>query len=198
MASTPAASLALHRPPRVMPLLLLGLALAVSAPALAMRCNGQLIDEGDLLADVRETCGPPDYIATYPHVVVPALGYTDTLQHWYYNRGSERLLRRLTFRGNRLQLEETLGYGFVEPQWRCTVGELHEGMSEYELHARCGEPLSQREWHLIVPLGKGLYRGNRVIPVEERIYEFGPDRFRRTIRLENGLVARISTGDKPG
>lgn len=176
--------------------LLLGVIVCLIAPsAAAMRCDGQLVDEDDWPVELQEKCGPPDYIADYPQAAVPGLGLTGIVQHWYYNRGPDRLLMRLVFRGDRLLTEETLGRGFIEPsRKRCSPSVLHEGMSEYELFAYCGEPLAKREWYRHLKPRPDTYNALVIIPVEEWLYDVGAGRFRRKIRLENGRITRIETG----
>jgi hypothetical protein len=179
--------------------LLLGLIIACAASTgMAMRCNGQLVDDNDWPVEVREKCGEPDYVATYPEIVAPGLGHT-VLEHWYYNPGPQAFIRRLTFRGGRLHGVETLGYGFIEPfRDHCAASALQEGMSEFELYARCGEPLARRNWwQQVAVTASGFHAGYRVVPVEEWLYDFGRTRFRRVVRLENGRVTDISSTDRP-
>lgn len=173
------------------------LLVGMAGPTFAMRCDGHLIDAGDWPIEVREACGEPDYVARYPQAAIAGLGYIQTLEHWYYNPGPQRLLRRLIFTNGKLRRVETLGFGFVEPRLGCAATQLHEGMSEYELYARCGAPLSERQWHLVRPLGHRGLGGYEVTPVEEWLYDFGQSRFRRVVRLENGRVTGIATADKP-
>lgn len=169
----------------------------VASPVTAMRCDGRLVDENDWPVEIREKCGAPDYVARYPQAAVPGLGLTSIVEHWYYNRGRDSLLVRLTFRDDKLLREETLGHGFREPsRKRCSPSVLHEGMSEYELYAHCGEPLAKREWHRIASPRTRVYGALSVIPVEEWLYDVGPGRFRREVRLESGQVTRIETGNR--
>jgi hypothetical protein len=36
-----------------------------------------------------------------------------------------------------------------------------------------------------------------VVPVQEWLYEFGPNQFRRVVVLKNGRVVRLEKADKP-
>jgi len=114
-------------------------------------------------------------------------------EHWYYNHGSTRFVRRFVFRHGELQRIETLDRGFSgnEP---CSVRDIREGMSEFELVMRCGQPESKRfEWYVGHHHGHGV----SVRPVAEWLYSFGNNRFRRVVRIEDGDVRRIESRDKP-
>ncbi|SFM69424.1 DUF2845 domain-containing protein [Marinobacter zhejiangensis] len=184
---------------RLLPLVLL-LALQTWPATAAFRCGNSLVDIGDWPVEVRERCGEPDHIAVYPSAAVPGLGVTDTIEHWYYNPGPHRLIRRLEFRDGKLYREESLGYGFVTGSGeRCSSGFLREGLSEYEVLSRCGEALSQRVYWRSFDAGWPGYPGAGVVvmPVKEWLYEFGRNEFRRVVVLQNGLVVEVRTDDKP-
>ncbi len=87
-----------------LPLLALALAVAgLSLPgrAEALRCDGDLVSEGDPAFQVRQACGAPDYVQPLHVHVHDTLHVREEL--WYYNFGPSRLLRELRFRGGRLQ-----------------------------------------------------------------------------------------------
>lgn len=173
------------------------LILLTATSSMAMRCSGQLVDDDDWPIEIREKCGEPDYVARYPEAVIPGLGVTRVLEHWYYNRGPQQFIRRLTFRDGRFAGVETLGYGFTDSaRNQCAVETLRQGMSEFELYYRCGEPLERREWWQQIPAGTGrLHPGYSLVPIEEWLYDFGRTRFRRVVRLENGRVTAVSSTD---
>ncbi|WP_404364727.1 DUF2845 domain-containing protein [Marinobacter sp.] len=164
----------------------------------AFRCGRHLVEKGHWKVEVRERCGDPDYIATYPTATLPGIGVTGELEHWYYNPGPQGFIRRLEFRDGKLRRDESMGYGFRgESAGPCTPAVINEGMSEFELIAHCGEPLSRRvEWRSLSP-GHG-HVGHRVVPVQEWLYGFGENRFRRVITLKNGTVTDMESVDKPG
>ncbi|MDC0663649.1 DUF2845 domain-containing protein [Marinobacter sp. SS21] len=166
----------------------------------AFRCGSALVDIGDWPVEVEERCGAPDYVAIYPAQSVAGLGVTDIVEHWYYNPGPHGLIRRLEFRNGQLRRERSLGYGFhPSATGRCSSRFLREGLSEFEVVGRCGEPLSQRiYWR---SYGHSRYRGQgagiTVIPVKEWLFEFGANEFRRVVILHNGLVTEVRSDDKP-
>ncbi|MFW5825275.1 MAG: DUF2845 domain-containing protein [Marinobacter sp.] len=75
-------------------LLLIGLLAAAPASA-AFRCGASLADIGDWPVEVEERCGEPDYMATYPSATIPGIGVVEDIEHWYYNRGPRKFIRRL-------------------------------------------------------------------------------------------------------
>ncbi|WP_328187581.1 DUF2845 domain-containing protein [Marinobacter sp. OP 3.4] len=177
-------------------LLMLALPLFASA---SVRCGASLVDIGDWPVEVEESCGEPDYIATYPSATIPGVGVVEEMEHWYYNRGPRHFVRRFEFRNGKLQREDTLGYGFAgDSPGPCTPAAIDEGTSEFEVVARCGEPLSSRvEWSTL----SGSYRQagtvQGLVPIQEWLYEFGRNQFRRVVVLKNGRVVRLEKADKP-
>lgn len=164
----------------------------------SFRCGTSLVSIGDWPVEVRERCGDPDYVARYPSAALPGLGIVQEVEHWYYNRGPQRFIRRLEFRNGALQREDTLGYGFRgESPGACTPGALESGLSEFEVVARCGEPLARRtEWRAFGGDRYGL-TAQALIPTETWLYDFGARHFRREVILENGRVTRVETGNRP-
>ena len=187
---------------RVLLLLVLpGLAALPGAANGALRCGSSLVDVGDWPVEVEERCGAPDYVATYPTATVPGIGVVGEVEHWYYNPGPQGFIRRLEFRNGKLRHEHSLGYGFAgDSAGDCSPARLQSGLSEFEMVAYCGEPLSRRvTWE---PVGRGStvaghYRADQLVPVEEWLYETGKTQFRRIVKLRNGRVVHVETAKKP-
>lgn len=182
--------------------LLLVLALLPVMGQAALRCGTGLVDVGDWPVEVKERCGEPDYVAIYPEATLPGIGIVQTVEHWYYNRGPSSFIRRLVFRNGRLQSQDSMGYGFVPgAAGDCNPRILNDGMSEYEVVRRCGEPLSKRiTW--VVPDEYAGYSSNKntlqgVYPVEEWMYEFGGNQFRRIVTFRDGQITDVEAADKP-
>lgn len=165
----------------------------------SFRCGTSLVDTGDWPVEVKERCGEPDYVAVYPQATLPGIGVIATVEHWYYNSGSQRFIRRLVFRNGRLASEESLGYGFNPgAAGSCTPHSLNEGMSEYEVVARCGDPLSKRvTWQVPRQGGYGYHGAQAAYPVDEWLYEFRSTQFRRVVTFRNGHITSVDTADKP-
>lgn len=166
----------------------------------AFRCGNSLVDVGDWPIEVEERCGEPDYVAVYPSATISGLGVVREVEHWYYNPGPQGFIRRLEFRDGVLRSEHSLGYGFLgEQAGGCTPARLQEGISEFEVVSRCGEPLSRRTtWKVASTRHRRNHlEAQAVFPVDEWLYEFGDNRFRRIITFEDGRVVRVETKKKP-
>ncbi|TVP56955.1 MAG: DUF2845 domain-containing protein [Halomonadaceae bacterium] len=185
--------------PKLLPALSLSVLLAITAaPAEAFRCNRSLVGTGDLTVEVKDKCGSPDYRSEFDAVVLPGLGPVQATEHWYYNEGPQRFIRRLTFRNGRLRHLETLGRGFVDNQsGGCTPRAIERGMSEYELYQRCGPPLDERREWQFGPPGKFPGSPRQAVPVQEWLYDFGGQQFRRLVTIRGGDVVAQERRDKP-
>ncbi len=164
-----------------------------------LRCGSSLISTGDWPLEVEDSCGPPDYIAEYPTGTVPGLGVVQTEEHWYYNSGPQRFIRRLIFRNGKLVAVDDLGYGFhVSDAPACSPSALRHAKTEYDLVARCGQPASKRvEWQ--TPDHRRLAQSRRnlnPVLVQEWLYEFSSNEFRQVVTLQNGRVVDIES--RPG
>lgn len=180
--------------PAVLSLLMLAVTWQNSQAGL--RCGSSLVSEGDWPAEVEQRCGTPDYVSAYPTATVPGLGVVQTEEHWYYNRGPQQFVRKLVFRNGKFVRDESLGYGFrVARDPSCDPGTLRHIGNEYELIARCGEPLSKRtEWQF--PRddthSKHWQTTNPVL-IQEWLYEFSSNQFRQIVTLRNGQVVSVDS-----
>ena len=179
---------------------LLSIAVVPTSASAAFRCGTSLVDVGDWPVEVEERCGVPDYVATYPSAVLQGIGVVREVEHWYYNPGPQGFIRRLEFRDGVLRSEHSLGYGFAgDNDGDCSAARVQQGTTEFELVARCGEPVSKRVTWQTLPSGHHHgYSGTQALfPVEEWLYEFGDNRFRRIITLQNGRITQVETAKKP-
>lgn len=161
-----------------------------------LRCGNSLVSEGDWPAEVEQRCGTPDYIANYPTATVPGLGVVGTEEHWYYNPGPQRFVKRLVFKNGTLAQVESMGYGFhVSRRRSCDPGALRHTSNEYELVARCGQPASKRvEWQ-VPSTRKFSETWTTVQPVliQEWLYDFPNNQLRQLVTLMNGRVVKVSS-----
>ena len=100
-------------------------AMATATPAYALRCNRNVISEGNLTIEVLRHCGEPiqveEWWETRPqqlydydlgYYIQQPLGKPVHMEEWIYNFGPRRLMRKLTFRDTELIKIESLGYGY--------------------------------------------------------------------------------------
>lgn len=162
--------------------------------AAALRCGGDLVTEGDHAYEVRRACGEPAAIQPLDDPAYHDRGPSEEI--WYYDLGDNRLLRALHFREGRLRRIEVAdrATGSGGGDGRCRPNEIVAGMSSYRLLRVCGEPVQRERRHVrrqAYPQGQsGLVHD---VLVEEWFYEFGPNRFDRRVRLEDGEVVAVET-----
>jgi len=165
----------------------------------ALRCGSALVSEGAWPIEVEESCGAPDYVAQYPTATVPGLGVVQTEEHWYYNPGPQRFIRRIIFRNGKLARVDNLGYGFhISDSPSCDISTLRHAKTEYELVARCGEPSSKRlEWQTHpAHHHTGNWPTVQPVLIQEWLYDFPGNQFRQVVTLRNGKVVDIES--RPG
>lgn len=162
----------------------------------AIRCGSSLVNEGAWPIEVEESCGAPDYVAEYPTATIPGLGVVQTVEHWYYNPGPQRFIRRLIFRNGTLAHVDSLGYGFhVSDAPDCDLNTLRHARTEYELIARCGKPASRREeWQVpSTHRHSQSWQARQPVLVQEWLYDVSGNQFRQLVTLRNGQVVDIAS-----
>ncbi|MCB1685563.1 MAG: DUF2845 domain-containing protein [Pseudomonadales bacterium] len=82
-----------------------------------MRCDESLVQRGFNFIEVLERCGPPD--AEYRRVSFLAAGVYLPVEEWFYEQGSNRFRRLLTFENGRLVRIE------LRPKPEVPISELH-------------------------------------------------------------------------
>lgn len=127
--SKPASSTTAHRSWLTLRLsaTVLGLLLAGSAGADAMRCGSKLVRDGDTQMVVRDLCGEPSDVQVRSILRRPAIWRNGRrfylgdavvevpVEFWIYNFGPYKLMRRVKFVDGLLDEIETLGYGYNPP-----------------------------------------------------------------------------------
>ena len=76
---------------------------------------------------------------------------------------------------------------------RCGAQLIVKGFHETQVRALCGEPDSVSTYHYHVHTGPNSSDNHRDIPVTEFVYNFGPRKFMRLLRFENGRLVRIES-----
>lgn len=176
------------------------LLLTSAGQAQALRCGSNLVDVGDADHQVLRRCGEPYWIDRYVDVETigprrrPLQEREVAVEAWYYNFGPRRFISRLVFRDGRLVADETLGYGVGAIGGRCEPNRDYAGLSAGELYAYCGEPTLRRRNAVT-----DIDRPARDLEIrherrdETWIYDFGSDRFLRSLRIVEGRVSGSET-----
>ena len=168
------------------------------ADAEALRCHGRVVSEGDHRFEVQERCGEPFWVETYREYFVvgefaPVQQTVERrIEAMYYNFGPNQLMRRLVFVDNRLQREQTLGYGYRTLGKACDLDALVPGLSTGEVVARCGLPAAddQRYLQRVVRDGAGNAR-ERVIRQDEWMYRTSSQRAPRLLMFVDGQLESV-------
>lgn len=177
---------------------------AASGPAWAtLRCDGGLVERGDLKVEVLDACGAPDFVDAWRDGLAPYFA-APGIEQWTYNFGPSQLVYLLRFNQGRLQTIDTAGYGFSPSadDSRCHPAEIELRMSKFRLLATCGEPVQRHSAYVLSSTrrlgGRQVYGLDALVPVfrETWIYNFGDDRLLRVVTLENGRVVEVNTGDR--
>lgn len=90
-------------------------------------------------------------------------------------------------------------FAFADAAWalRCGNRLVNTGDRQFEVLAKCGEPLWRERWEDDVYERRFYDRLERqTVVVEEWIYDFGPNRLLYLLRFRNGRLTDISTGDR--
>lgn len=168
-------------------------AVLAAGDAHALRCGGDLVDEGDRRFEVERACGEPDYVDA---INDPAYArYAPHDEVWIYNFGAHRLLRVMRFRNGRLRAIDTAGSGFREDRLDaqpCTPADMRAATTAYELHLRCGEPM-ERSYERI-PAGHALHsgHGHGHEVVENWFYDPTDRHEPRRVRIRAGRVIEVT------
>jgi len=186
-------------------LVLLTLGCCSAAQAQSLRCDGQLVRDDDTMADVIAACGAPNFTDRW--IADSALGFGLPMSEWTYNPGPGRLIQTVVFRGDRVVRVNTAGYGFREDaipaSGDCDPGLISPGLSKYRLLHACGPPLTQIGYFITA---KRVYEsgfsypltrnGGRFVYRERWTYDFGNNRLRRLIQLDNARVVDVMLGNR--
>ncbi len=181
-----------------MMLVVTGLALSQPASAHSLNCSGSIIQRGDSIHQVYQRCPEPFWTERWQLPVTVGgtrrspLYSTDTIETWYLNFGSRRLMRMLVFRNGYLERIDQLGYGvgFRPGSRQCAAQALRTaGETSGEIWARCGEPTHRYEF----PVVTGGYQGGPWSSAQQQhqeiwTYEFGGRQHARELTFRNGRL----------
>jgi hypothetical protein len=196
------------------------LAAALTAPLAAigdvsLRCDGGIVSIGDSKLDLLGKCGVPSlqeasqedrasFQRTRDDQLLSGRRVTLTIERWTYDFGPRRFIQVVTLdTGKVVSIEQgSYGYGVAPPQpalgtiprARCEHLGLREGLTTYDVLARCGPP-AVRDGRLVklFDAGDGT-TVTRTVTVEVWSYDFGPRVLVRRLEFEDGRLARVETG----
>ena len=186
------------------PLVLLFLFHAPSA--LALRCDGAIIDEGTSKPEVLHRCGQPHWQDRRMVETLERKGRdlwnvrSDVIEEWLYNFGPTRLLRILTFQNGTLKEVRTAGHGYVSnsrPENRLNPAVIQTGDAKSEVIAHWGEPDTVDDFYeerIARRTPDQVYRIG--VQISEWTYNPGRNAFIRILRFENGRLREIVTGER--
>jgi len=186
-------------------LTLLGLALYPIHDALALRCEGGLVDVGADKAAVLMRCGSP--VSTGIVGVETITGRNGNslatvelpLERWAYDFGENAFLQLLTFRGNLLVSIEN---GDRVSSRGGNAGRLIAaiGDTSAEVRMKNGEPFLEEfagseieTQSLVAGLQEHEIR-NVELPIERWTYRIGPGRFMQILTFRGGRLESIENG----
>ncbi len=174
---------------------------AQSARGSDFKCDRGIVSVGDRKSEVYFKCGEPEWKNARTEEVVQRLDdghwvkrYVD-IEEWLYNYGPTRFMRILTFQQNRLRDIEMEGYGYgqsdFKPGKECMRG-IEKGDRQPEVIARCGPPsfVEHYDEEHVKKTDQGRFLSFNV-QIDEWTYDFGPDRFLRILKFENGRLVGL-------
>ena len=182
---------------------------SVPASAVAsdtLRCGNRLVSVGNNKAEVLIKCGSPAWQDVWTDETITNVNTADALrvsvdrERWVYNFGRKSFLRFLLFENGRLINIATGDYGYDanNPSAAlCDSSKIQTGISQYEILQRCGEP-AFKDSRKVEQLSTMDEHSSRLTikRVDEWTYNFGPNKFLRILKFENGQLVNVETGDR--
>ena len=180
---------------------------AVSASASdTLRCGKRLVSVGDNKAEVLIKCGEPAWKDAWRDQVINNVNTVNAFrvnidhERWVYNFGRNSFLRFLLFENGRLIKIATGDYGYDDTKAaakRCDSGEIRTCITQYEILQRCGEPAFKDSREVEQLTSADEHTNTLTIKhVDEWTYNFGPNKFLRILKFENGELVDVETGDR--
>jgi hypothetical protein len=176
--------------------------LALTAPALALRCGSNLVHKGDHIIEVLNKCGEPVWRERWEDEVIERR-FFDTLERqsvvmeeWFYDFGPSRLLHILRFKNSRLESIATGDRGSRLSVQSCREGKvLSIGDSKFEVLSMCGPPDYSEIRDADELIINRFDRSRRTtIRIDEWTYNFGHRHFLLHLTFENGRLKRMEFG----
>jgi len=170
-----------------------------------LRCGKRLASAGDTKAEVLIKCGAPAWKDAWTDMVITNANTVNAVrvsidrERWVYNFGHNSFLRYLLFENGRLTKVTTGDYGYdgaLPSAERCDSTEIQTGITQYEILQRCGEPAFKDSRQVEQLTSADEHTNTLTIKrIDEWTYNFGPTKFLRILKFENGELVEVETGD---
>lgn len=179
---------------------------ATAAASGTLRCGSRLASLGDTKAEVMIKCGSPAWKDDWTDEIINNVNTADELrvsierERWVYNFGPHAFLEFLLFENGRLINITSGGYGYDEknPSLKpCDGDEIKPGLTQYEILQRCGDPSFKdtRQEERLTSTDEHSKRLT-INRIDEWTYNFGPNKFLRILKFENGRLVDVETGGR--
>jgi hypothetical protein len=188
------------------------------AAADSFRCDGGIVQTGDTKLDLLAKCGEPVYVEPGPRIeehasrwdAPPDAAFEErvrwSVERWSYDLGPGAFMQHVELAGGRVVAvlrgergTESAPRGAWLVRARCEPAAIHRGDRAAEVLARCGEPVvrdagRRTRVSLVQRTADTVERTTISVPVEQWVFDFGPQRFTSIVLLEDGVVCAVERG----
>ncbi|MBI9092656.1 MAG: DUF2845 domain-containing protein [Desulfobacterium sp.] len=172
--------------------------------AAPFNCGKHSVAIGDTTYDVLMKCEQPGWMTHNKVEVIEKITHGDwkkvTLNRetWLYNFGPNRFMKELNFINDKLVEIKELGYGYLEKEignFGNVENKLYIQMSKPEVLIHWGDPdyttdIAEERLHRTNTNRYLKYN----VTISKWIYNFGPNRFIKTLFFENDRLIKIESG----
>ncbi|MBU0993310.1 MAG: DUF2845 domain-containing protein [Proteobacteria bacterium] len=171
-----------------------------------LNCGKNIVSVGDAAYDVLMKCEKPKWVDASELDVIKELNPNEWVKShikrelWLYNRGPNTFMKELIFENDKLVEIKSLSYGCLEKDIGSFANDdnkLHLRMSKPEVLIFWGNPDYQTDM-----TEERLYKVSEkeflkyTISISKWIYNFGENRFIKTLVFENGRLTEIIAGER--
>ncbi|MCP4682629.1 MAG: DUF2845 domain-containing protein [Desulfobacterales bacterium] len=168
------------------------------------KCGKKLVSKGDTTFDILKKCKKPDWVDKTEIEVIKKTAPDEwtksriNRETWLYNFGPKAFMMELIIENGKLVRIKSLRSGYREEdigRFRNVETKLHNQMSKSEALIYWGDPdhkASRTEVKYHKANEEKILEYN--VTVAEWLYNFGPNRFVKTLVFENNRMVEIKTG----
>jgi Protein of unknown function (DUF2845) len=191
-----------------------------SARADSIRCEGGIVSSGDSKLDLLGKCGEPSLREAKlterellsgggPSALLQSSRVTVEVERWTYNFGPRQFLQVVRVEAGEVRGVERGSYGSevgrstgpaVIPRAACEPIGFGEGLTTFEVLARCGPPATRDQRLVTRSVARTdqnrqpVAAESETFPVELWTYDFGPQALTRRLEFSDGRLVRVETG----